>query len=54
MLRAIDPKATYDVEIKTGLDPGTVQKMSGADLTRIQIPLPDKPSSTLVFYKQVP
>jgi alpha-galactosidase len=54
MLRGIDPKATYDVEIKTGLEPGAVQKMSGADLTRIQIPLPDKPSSTLVFYKQAP
>jgi alpha-galactosidase len=52
MLREIDPKATYDVEIKTGLTPGAVQKMSGAELVKIQIPLPDRPSSTLVFYKQ--
>jgi alpha-galactosidase len=52
MLHGIDPKAMYDVEIKTGLAPGAVQKMSGADLIRIRIPLPLKPSSALVFYQQ--
>jgi alpha-galactosidase len=54
MLRAIDPAATYEVEVKLGLEPGTVSKMSGADLAHIQISLPDKPSSALVFYKQAP
>ena len=52
MLRGIDPAATYDVEIKTTLAPGTTQQMSGADLAKIQIPLSEAPSSTLVFYKQ--
>ena len=52
MLRALDPAASYDVEIKTGLAPGTVQQMSGADLAKIQIPLSGKPSSAIVFYKQ--
>lgn len=52
MLRGIDPAAMYDVEIKTTLQPGTTQQMSGADLAKIQIPLGAKPCSTLVFYKQ--
>jgi alpha-galactosidase len=52
MLRGIDPAATYDVEIKPTLAPGTIQQMSGADLVKIQIPVSEAPSSTLVFYKQ--
>ena len=52
MLSALDPAASYDVEIKTSLAPGTVQQMSGVDLARIQIPLSEKPSSAIVFYKQ--
>lgn len=52
MLREIDPAASYDVEIKSNFSPGTLLQMSGADLTRIQIPLPEKPSSAIVFYKQ--
>jgi hypothetical protein len=52
MLRGIDPAATYDVEIKPTLAPGTTQQMSGADLVKIQIPVSEAPSSTLVFYKQ--
>ena len=52
MLHALDPAATYDVEIKGGFAPGKIQRMSGADLTRIQIPLSGAPSSAVVFYKQ--
>ena len=51
-LQALDSKATYDVEVRHGLVSDPVQHMTGADLARIQIPLPDQPGSAVVFYQQ--
>jgi alpha-galactosidase len=49
-LHAIDPGATYDVEIRTGLEKGEIKPMSGQDLAHLQISLSDRPGSALVFY----
>jgi alpha-galactosidase len=51
-LRALDPKAQYDVEIRTGLEKRTVKAMSGEALAKLKISIPDKPGSALVFYKK--
>ncbi len=52
ILQGLDPAASYDVEVRHGLAPGTVQRMTGAELASIQIPLPEKPDSAIVFYQQ--
>jgi alpha-galactosidase len=51
-LQALDPKANYEVEIRHGLTSDPVQHMTGADLARIQVPVPNQPGSALVFYQQ--
>ena len=51
--RAIDPNARYEVEIRTGLEKGPLQRMSGKDLAKLQVPIPDQPGSALVFYRQI-
>ena len=51
-LHAIDPNAQYDVELRTGLDKVDAQSMSGQDLENIEVSIPDKPGSVLIFYKQ--
>jgi alpha-galactosidase len=52
MLKAIDPGASYDVEIRHTLAPGTIEHMTGKELAAIQIPVPEKPDSLILFYKQ--
>jgi len=49
-LRKIDPAATYSVEIRTELGPGTVRTMSGKELADLAVTIPTKPGSVLVFY----
>jgi alpha-galactosidase len=51
-LHAIDPNAQYDVELRTGLDKVDANSMSGQDLANLEVAIPDKPGSVLVFYKQ--
>jgi alpha-galactosidase len=51
-LHAIDPQATYDVEIRTGFEKVPVQSMSGHDLASLEIAIPAKPGSALVFYRK--
>jgi alpha-galactosidase len=51
-LHAIDPTAQYDVEMRTGLDQSPPQTMSGQDLANLEVAIPDKPGSVLIFYKQ--
>ncbi|HVU35751.1 MAG TPA: glycoside hydrolase family 36 protein [Opitutaceae bacterium] len=53
-LHAIDAKATYDVEIRTGLEPAAVHPMSGEALAHLQVTLPERPSSELIFYSRRP
>ena len=52
-LRKIDPAATYSVEIRTELTPGSVQTMSGKDLINLTLTLPKVKSSALVLYKRL-
>jgi alpha-galactosidase len=52
-LKAIDPQAQYEVEIRMGLDKGPSNKMSGKDLTNLQVSIPDEPGSALLFYKRL-
>jgi hypothetical protein len=49
-LRKIDPAATYSVETRTELGPGTVQTLSGKQLIDLTVTIPTKPGSALVFY----
>jgi alpha-galactosidase len=51
-LQALDPKAQYQVEIRPGFEKAPVKTMSGEELAHLQITLPDKPSSALIFYHQ--
>jgi hypothetical protein len=52
-LKAIDPQAQYEVEIRTGLEKGPSNKMSGQDLTNLQVAIPGEPGSALLFYKRL-
>jgi alpha-galactosidase len=49
-LRGIDPKARYEVTL---VDAGTTKTMTGADLARLRITVPQAPGSALVFYKEI-
>lgn len=49
-LRKIDPTATYSVEMRTELGPGTVRTMSGKELADLAITIPTKPGSVLLLY----
>jgi alpha-galactosidase len=51
-LRHLDPKATYQVEIRTTYNHAPTQNMKGADLTHLIVKLPEAPSSTLIFYRK--
>jgi alpha-galactosidase len=51
-LHAIDPNASYDVEIRNGETKSPTQQMSGKDFAHFKIAITDKPGSALVFYKQ--
>jgi alpha-galactosidase len=52
-LHKIDPAATYEVEVRSGIAKAAVQKMSGADLVKLPISIADEPGSALVFYKKM-
>jgi alpha-galactosidase len=49
-LQAIDPAAKYDVEVRTTMAKGALQTLSGRELANLQVAVPEKPGSTLVFY----
>jgi hypothetical protein len=49
-LRGIDPKARYEVSL---IDAGTTKTMTGAELARLPIAVPQAPGSALVFYKKI-
>jgi alpha-galactosidase len=51
-LERIQPDAQYTVDVRTGLGAGTVKKMSGKELVEMQVTVPDRPGSALVFYRQ--
>ena len=51
--RALDASARYEVEIRTGLGKGPRRQLSGKDLARLEVSLPDQPASALVFYRQI-
>jgi alpha-galactosidase len=51
-LQHLKADATYQVEVRTTYDKAPVKEMSGADLAKLQINIPDKPGSALVFYHQ--
>ena len=50
--RAIDPDATYDVEIRTTYEHAPSAQMKGSELAHLQVKLPDAPGSTLIFYRK--
>jgi len=52
-LEHINPAATYNVEIRTTYEKGQVKQVKGSELADIEIQLPDAPSSTLVFYREM-
>jgi len=52
ILHAIDSNSQYEVEIRTGFEKAPPKTMSGRELSGLQISLPDRPSSALVFYRR--
>jgi alpha-galactosidase len=52
-LRAIDPAAQYDVEVRHGAAKEPAKQMSGKDLVGLEVVIPDQPGSALVFYKKL-
>jgi uncharacterized protein (TIGR03435 family) len=51
-LQNLSPDASYEVEIRTTYDKAPLKEMKGSELAHLQIPLPEAPSSTLIFYRQ--
>ena len=51
-LQKIDPAATYSVEIRLELGPGTPKNMSGKELIDLSVTIPTQPGSALVLYKK--
>ncbi len=52
-LKHLDPNAMYEVEIRNSFEKSSTTQMKGSELTRLEIRLPDAPSSTLVFYRHL-
>jgi alpha-galactosidase len=51
-LQHLNPDASYEVETRKTYDKAPLVEMKGSDLAKLQVQLPDAPSSTLVFYRQ--
>jgi alpha-galactosidase len=51
-LRAIDPAATYAVEIRTGIEKAVPQMMRGSELAALKIKMTARPGSAVVFYNR--
>jgi alpha-galactosidase len=51
-LGEINPAASYDVEIRAGFEKSPIKRMFGRDLASLEITIPDKPGSVIVFYRQ--
>jgi alpha-galactosidase len=49
-LRGIDPGSRYEVTFE---DAGTMETMTGAELARLKLTVPQAPGSALVFYKMI-
>jgi alpha-galactosidase len=52
-LHRLDPDAIYEVEIRPTYDKAPAQEMKGGDLAKLQIQLPDAPSSQIIFYRKI-
>jgi len=52
-LRKLDPAATYSVEIRPELAPGSVQTMSGEALLHLTLTIPTEKGSALLFYQRL-
>jgi alpha-galactosidase len=51
-LHHLNPDAVYEVEIRATYDKVPIQEMKGSDLAKLQVRLPDAPSSQIVFYRE--
>jgi alpha-galactosidase len=49
-LRGLEPKARYEVTFEDG---GTARTMTGAELARLSLDVPQAPGSALLFYKRI-
>jgi alpha-galactosidase len=50
-LRHLKADGSYDVEIRRSYGQGSVRKMKGSELARLELELPDAPDSALIFYR---
>ena len=48
----LDLSATYEVELRRGLERARVKKMKGSDLAHMKVQLAQAPSSVLIFYRR--
>ena len=53
VLKRIDPDAQYDVSLSPGYAEAPRARMSGADLARLSVTIPDAPGSVLLRYARV-
>lgn len=51
-LQHLDPKATYEVEVRTGYAKGRKLQMKGRNLSGYRVELSQAPESVLIFYHQ--
>jgi alpha-galactosidase len=51
-LHHLDPNATYAVEVRHSLDKEPEQDMKGSDLANLNVNLPGRPDSEIIFYRQ--
>jgi alpha-galactosidase len=49
-LRAIEPDARYDVEIRTGLEKDRTREMSGRELAALHLVIDSRPGSAVILY----
>jgi alpha-galactosidase len=52
-LRGLDPRTQYDVQISPTYDVGPTERMSGADLARLDVQIAGAEKSVLVTYQRV-
>ena len=52
-LKDIRPEATYEVSLSPGFAEAPRQRVSGKDLARLPVTIPDRPGSVLVRFREM-
>jgi len=52
-LQHVDAGREYEVEVRAGYERSAVKTMRGSELSRMEVLLPEAPSSAVIFYREV-